>query len=144
MVLALILIFVLILFLAVIIASAVLAPGEGSNKGVSAPQLPARPQRRVTASRRPTRGTLEPPKTYHLTQPGLAEPQVNYFTAVGRRNFDTTYETTGFEEVFTSGNKPFKVGGRNDSDDCICFLTGQPKGVCQCAEHVNGRQNGDH
>ena len=144
MALALILIFVLILFLVALITSALSAPGERSYKNVSAREFPSPPHKRGIASQRPTSAAIEKATPYHQTHPELADVQVNHFTAAGRTTFAATDETaTGFEEVFASVNKPFTGRGRNDGDDGFCFLTGQRQATCQCSESINRRARRD-
>jgi hypothetical protein len=63
-----------------------------------------------------------------------------HFTAIGRKNSEPDEEfAVSYEGLFSSANKPFTIGGRNDSDGGFCFLTGQRKGICQCAECANRR-----
>jgi hypothetical protein len=137
MVLALVLLFILILFLAVIITAAVSAPDVGSNKSVSMRELPPRPPRTRVASRQSTHTAMESLAPHQQADP--TEAQI-HFTAIGRRNVEPTDETAiSFEEVFASGNKPFTVGGRNDGDGGFCFLTGQRQAACKCGEHIDRR-----
>lgn len=142
MVLALILIFVLILFLVALITSALSAPGEESNKTVSARKFPARPHRRGIGVHRPASAPAELPESFvphRQTDRGLTEAKL-HFTAARRTKFEPTDElTTSYEGFFTSNNRRFTVGGRNDGGGGICFLTGQPKSACQCGECVNRR-----
>src|SRR5258708_7449901 len=140
MILALVLIFILILFLAGVIAAAGSAPGGRSKKAVSAREFQRRPPRRGLGSQRPASAHVESFTPHQQPAPELAETQVNPFTPAGRQILMATDELpNSYEGFFASANNPFTVAGRNDGDSSICFLTGQPKGRCQCAGCVNRR-----
>jgi hypothetical protein len=141
-ILALILVLVVALFLAAIVASAV----GGERRELYAP-IPKRtlPRAREPAKERQRTGETirRQEKRVELRHAPSAEP-ATVFRAIGRM---TSQETTdadanvAWEGFFTSANGPFKGGGRNDRQGAICFLTGQPKEICECAEHANRRRN---
>jgi hypothetical protein len=134
MVLALIVILLLILFLIVIIAGAASTAGgeseEGSTRELrprSSPELPA--------------GDSSSLPPYSVTDATEAENFAGLFAPVGRMISPMEDPLVSHEGAFVAANKPFKVGSRNDGEGAICFVTGEPKTACRCAECLERRSH---
>lgn len=141
-VLALILVLVMALFLAAIVASAI----EGERRELSTPgakrTLP-RAREPVKERQRTGEAIRRHEKRIELPHAPSAEP-TTFFRAIGRVTLQEITDAdanVAWDSVFTSANRPFKGGGRNDRQGAICFLTGQAKEVCECVEHTNRRRN---
>jgi hypothetical protein len=137
-ILALILVLVAALFLAAIVGSAI--GGERRELYTPVPKRPLPQAREPVAERQRTAETIRRrEERFELRHESAAQP-ATVFRAIGRVTQQETADAdvnVAWEGFFTSANGPFKGGSRNEGQGATCFVTGQPKEVCECTEHAN-------